>query len=116
LPVASYSLVSFAGFDFAGFDVGLVKGVDADDGANGGSGNFPAEEFLAKVQFRADDDADDRMAGFFESGDGGVHRTIIFFGEAEIGEDAVVAVDGRLADFFAITGMMPLPTLPVDRR
>ena len=93
-----------AGFDFAGFDVGLVEGVDADDGAGDGSGDFPAEEFLAEVEFGADDDADDGMAGFFESGDGGVHRAVVFLGEAQIGEDAVVAVDGGLADFFAIDG------------
>ena len=94
----------FTGFDFAGFDIGLVKSVDANDGACGGGGDFPAEKFLAEVEFCADDDADDGMAGFFESGDGGVHGAIIFLGEAEIGEDPVVSVHGGLADFFAIDG------------
>ena len=37
----------FARFDFAGFDVGLIESVDADDGAGDGGSNFPAEKFLA---------------------------------------------------------------------
>jgi len=44
------------------------------------------------------------MPGFFESGDRGIHRAVVFFGEAQIGEDAIVAVDCWLADFFAIDG------------
>ena len=39
----------FPGFDFAGFDVGLIEGVDADDGAGNGGGDLPAEKFLAEI-------------------------------------------------------------------
>src|SRR5882757_1805014 len=91
-----------AGLDFAGFDVGLVEGVDADDGARRGSGNFPAEKFLAEVELAAENYADDGMPGFFDSGDGRVRGPVVFPGEAQIGEDTIVAVDCWLADFFAI--------------
>ncbi len=39
----------FFGFDLAGFHIRLIEGVDADDGAGDGGGDFPAEEFLAEI-------------------------------------------------------------------
>ena len=36
------------GYDFAGFDVGLVEGVDPEYGARDGSSNLPAEKFWPK--------------------------------------------------------------------
>src|SRR4029077_17322428 len=62
------------------------------------------EEFLADVELGPEDDADDGVSGFFESGDSGVHRAVVFLGEAQRGEDAIVAVDGGLADFLAVYG------------
>ena len=50
----------------------------------------------------ADNDADDGMPGLFEGGDRCVHGAIIFLGEADVGEHAVVAVNRGLADFFAV--------------
>ena len=58
--------------DLAGFDIGLVEGVDADDRAGDRGGDFPAEEFLAEIVNVGERDADDRMAGLFERRDFGV--------------------------------------------
>src|SRR5260370_32259800 len=44
------------------------------------------------------------MPGFFESSDGGVHGPVVFFGKTKMGEGPVVAVDGGLANFFAVDG------------
>src|SRR5258708_30791226 len=39
----------FLCFDLAGLDVGLVEGVDADDGARHCRSDFPPEKFLAEI-------------------------------------------------------------------
>ncbi len=93
-----------AGFDFAGFDVRLIERIDADNGAGDGSGNFPAKEFLAERVDVRKGDANDGMTGFFESGDGGILGFVGFGGQAQIGEDTVVAVSLRLGKLFAIHG------------
>src|SRR5450432_1407289 len=94
----------FFGFNFAGFDVGLIEGVDADDRACDGGGNFPAEEFLAEVVDIVDGDAYDGMAGGFKSADGGILGFVGGGFEAQIGEDAIVAVGVEFRERFAIDG------------
>src|SRR5438874_11498742 len=39
----------FSRFDFAGFVVGLIEGIDSDDGARDGSGDLPTEVFLTEI-------------------------------------------------------------------
>ncbi len=102
------------GDDLAGFDIGLVESVDAEDGSGDGGGNFPAEEFLAQVVDVGDSDVDDGVAGFFERGDLGVLRRVRRAFETKVGEDAVVTINGGSPRFSRSTGMMPLPSLPVD--
>ena len=53
----------FAGLDLAGFDVGLIERIDADDRAGDGSRDLEAEEFLADMFGRFQLDAHHRMAG-----------------------------------------------------
>src|SRR6266436_1029565 len=56
----------FLCFDLAGLDVRLVEGVDADNGARDGSGDFPAEKFLAKIVSVRQSDANDGVPRLFE--------------------------------------------------
>ncbi len=65
----------FASGDFAGFDVGLIEGVDADYRTGHGDGNLPAEEFRTEVVAIGNIDADDGMAGLFEERDGVILRS-----------------------------------------
>src|SRR5260370_19449115 len=59
-------------FDLARLDVRLVEGVDADDGACNGRGDFPAEKFLAEVVNVRQGDTPDRMPGLFGLGNPGL--------------------------------------------
>jgi len=85
---------------FAGFHVGLIERVDAEDRARHRRGDFPAEEFLSQVVFGGQNNAHNRVAGSLER----VHRRFLrlvgFVAEAEIGEDAVVAVGRGLDQLF----------------
>src|SRR5262249_24781881 len=68
----------FGGLDFAGFDIRLIEGIDADDRTGNRSCNFPAEKFLAdgvRVRHR---DANDGMAGLFEGGYSSILRFVRF--------------------------------------
>ena len=103
------------GFDLAGFDVGLIERVDADDRAGHGRRDFPAEKFLAQVVDIRHGDADDRLAGLFERVDGSVLLRIGRAVETQIGEHAIVAINVRRARCCSrSTGIRPLPSLPVD--
>ena len=62
----------FFGFDLAGFDVRLVEGVDANDLARDGRGDFPAEKFLAESISVRQSDSYDRMPGLFQGGNRGI--------------------------------------------
>src|SRR5690348_14203700 len=94
----------FARFHFAGFDIGLIEGVDADDGTGDGGGDFPAKKFLADRVGIGNGDADDRMACLFDGGDGGVLRLVWFGGQPKVSENAIVAVELRLCELFTVDG------------
>src|SRR5712671_3125683 len=82
----------FARGDFAGFDVRLVEGVDADDRTGHGRRDLPAEKFFADGIGILHGDAHYRVACFLEGGDGDVLRLVGCRFEAEIGEYAIRAV------------------------
>ena len=88
--------------DLAGFDVGLIEGVDADDRARDGGRNLPAEEFLPQVVDVGDGDPNDRVPGFFERRDFGVLRGVGRGFQTKVGEDAIVAINVGRAECFAI--------------
>src|SRR5579859_440973 len=94
----------FSCFNFAGFDVGLIERVDADDSARDGSGNFTAEKFLAERVGIRQDDADDGVAGFRE----GIHSGGLLFVriglQTQIRENAIVAVQFGVRESFAVNG------------
>ena len=98
----SYADVSCLVDDLARFDVGLIEGVDPEDRARDRGRNFPAEEFLSQVVDVGHGDAHDRMPGFFERGHLGILRRVGRSLEPNVGEDAVVSVHVRRAQFFAI--------------
>src|SRR5260370_41385124 len=81
-----------ASFDFAGFDVGLIEGVDPDDGSSDGGGDLPAEKFLAEVVSVADRNANHWMSGGFEGGNFGVLRGVGGGIETNIRKNSVAAV------------------------
>src|SRR5260370_6870388 len=60
------------GFDLAGFDVGLVEGVNADQGAGDGSSYFPAEKFLTASIGAWEDESNPGVPGLFQSGPRGI--------------------------------------------
>src|SRR5437588_8628192 len=51
--------------DFAGFDVGLIEWIDADDRTGNRGRNFPTKKFLAKIVNVLDCDAHDWLPGAF---------------------------------------------------
>ena len=85
-------------------DVGLIEGVDADQRARDGGGELPAEELRAHIVGIAQRQAHDRLPRRFEAGDGGVLGGIEAFVRAQVDEDAVLAVDGGIAQRFALDG------------
>src|SRR5258708_37697368 len=90
------------GFDLAGFDVRLVEGVDADDGACDGGGDFPAKKFLAEIIGVRQSDAHDGMPSFFERSDRGILGLVRLRCQTHISENAIVAIGSRLGEAFAI--------------
>src|SRR5437879_432501 len=92
----------FLGFDFARFDIRLVEGVDAEDGACDGGGDFPAEEFLPEIVSILESDAHDGMPGPFEGGNRGILRLVWLRGQPQISEDPIVAIGGWLGWALAI--------------
>ena len=95
-------MVSFLRFDLASFHIGLIEGVDPDDRPGDRRRDFPAEEFLADIVDVGKLDAYNGLARLFESGDGGVLRLIRLGLQTEIREHAIVAVNRRLAERFAV--------------
>ena len=92
----------FLGLDLAGFDVGLVECVDAEDRSGYRGGNFPAEEFLAEVIRVGHSDVDNGMPCFFECGDFGVLCRVRRGFQSDVGEDPVLAIHSRCCQRFAI--------------
>src|SRR6266478_2494633 len=102
----------FLGFDLTGLDVRLVEGVDADDGAGDGSGDFPAEKFLAESIRIRERDAHDGVPGLFERGNRGILRLVGLRSQAQIREYAIVAIGCRLGEALAIDGNDALADFP----
>ena len=82
----------FAGLDLGGFDVGLVERVDAEHGAGDRRCHFEAEELLAEMVDRLQDDADHGMSGCLQRGEATVMRGIVVAFDADVDEEAVVAI------------------------
>ena len=83
---------------FAGFDVGLVEGVDVQQGAGDRGCHFPAEEFLSDIQAVGQRNTHHGLARGLQRGECGV--VLILAVEADGHEQAVVAVHlGRAGDF-----------------
>ena len=95
----------------AGFDVGLIERIDADDRAGNGRGDLPAEEFLADLVAIGDVDAHDGMTGPFERGDGVVLRGIGLGRQPHIDEQAVLAVDLGVPERLGVDWHEPLAEL-----
>src|SRR5436190_2974608 len=85
----------FAGFNLAGFDVRLVKSVDADDRAGNSSSNFPAEEFLAEIVGILNSDTHSWLPGLLERSHLGILISIGRRFESQIREYTIVAVSLR---------------------
>ena len=97
IPFCSYSVVSFLRLDLAGFDVGLIEGVDADDRAGDRGGDFPAEEFLAEVVDVCRPSM--RTTGWPAFSSAATAASCASFGSVvkpQVGEHAIVAVNRRL--------------------
>ena len=90
------------GYDFAGFDVGLIEGVDPEDGACDRGRNFPPKEFLSEVVDVRQGDAHYRVSGFFKRGDLGILRRVRCALQPKVGEDTVVSIHVRRAELLAI--------------
>ena len=100
-----------AGLDLAGLDVGLIEGIDADDGAGHGDGDLPAEELLEQHLSIGQGDADHRLAGLLEVAGRLVAGDVILAVQAQIGEQAIGAVHGRMAERFGVDGNEALALL-----
>ena len=92
----------FAGLDLGGLDVGLVERIDAEHGAGDRGRDLEAEEFLADMVDRFHHDADHRMPGLFQRGELVVMAAVVFAFGAKVDEEAVVAVDGGIAERLAV--------------
>ena len=75
-------------------DVGLVEGVDSEDGTGDGGGELPAEELATQGVTVSEGEAQDGMACGGEAVYVGVQRIVGVASEAEGDEEAVAAVGG----------------------
>src|SRR5260221_13242404 len=102
--------------DLAGLDIGLIERVDTDDRAGDRGGDLPAKELLAELVTVFERDAHDRLTGALQRIDGAILcnvRTVI---EADIGEQAVAAVDGGRSGRLRLPpGHPPPPPAPPPR-
>ena len=80
----------------------MIEGVDAENRSRYRRRNFPAEKLLAKVVRVGHRDANYRMPRFFERGDLRVLCRVGCGFQANIGKDAVVAINIRRRQLFAI--------------
>src|SRR6266550_3476194 len=88
--------------NLAGFNVRLVKCVNAEDGTCNCGCDLPSVKLLTEVVVIAHCDTDNRMAGFFECGDLCVLLRVSRRLESQVGEDAILAVDLRPANRFTV--------------
>src|SRR5690606_21092998 len=93
---------NLAGGDLGGFDIRLVKRVDAHNAAGDGGGKFPAIEFGGDVEPVGELDADDRVAGGVECAE--IDIVVGGAGELEINEDPVGAIAYGGLKRFALDG------------
>src|SRR6267154_5244852 len=92
----------FTSGDFAGFDVRLVEGVDADDRTGHGCRDLPAEKLFADGVRILHGDPDDRLARFLQRFDSGILRAIGRGLEPEIREYAIRTVVFGRGHAFAV--------------
>src|SRR5208283_1724454 len=91
--------------------VRLVEGVDAHHRTSYSGRHLPGKELGKDFVEIGNLDVDDRMAGGLESGDFGVLTLVSRSRVADVGEDAIVAVDLRRGNSFAIHGRNALAQL-----
>ena len=91
-----------AGLDLGGFDVGLVERVDAEHRARHRGRHLEPEKFLADMVDRLHDDAHHGMPGRFQRGELFVMRGVVLAFGADVDEEAIVAVQRRIAQRFAV--------------
>ena len=82
----------FAGLDLGRLDIRLVERIDAEDRAGHSGCDLEAEELLADMVDRLQDDADHGMPGMFERGELLVMRGVVLALGAQIDEETIVAV------------------------
>src|ERR1700694_2719538 len=90
------------GYDFARFDVGLIEGVDPEDGACDRGRNFPAKELLPEIVDVGYGNAYDRVPGFFQRGDLGILHRVGGALQPEVGESSVITIYLGCAELFAV--------------
>src|SRR5258708_39366390 len=90
------------GFDLAGLDVGLVEGVDADDGARHSRSDLPPEKFLAEIVNIRERNAHNRVPGLFKRGNRSVLSLIGLCREPQVSKHSIVTIHRRLREAFPI--------------
>ena len=90
------------GLDLGVLDVGLVERIDAEHGASDRGRELEPEEFLPDMLDRFHDDPDDRMPGSFQRDQRVVMLSVVFAFGAQVDEEAVIAVQGRIAKRLAV--------------
>ncbi len=77
--------------------VRLVEGIDAEDSARGGGGNFPAYEFLPQIPKILQLNGDHRLACFTQQDHTALQHLIRGVLHAEVDENPILSVNGWLA-------------------
>jgi len=91
----------FATGDLGRFDVGLVEGIQAEQGARDRDRDLPAKNFLDEIERVGDLDPNDRMARGFECFEPGVSiRGRSVARECDVDENAVVRVPRGIGEVF----------------
>jgi len=105
----------FLGLDLAGFNVGLVESINADDGACNSGRDFPSKEFLAKIVNIGSVIRTTGCPAFSRAATAASWALLGFEGQAQIGKDAIVAIGRWLGEAFAVNGNNAFADfLPVD--
>src|SRR5260370_10721948 len=90
----------FLCFDLAGLDVGLVEGVDADDGAGHCRSDFPPEKFLAEIVNIRKRNTHNRVPALFKRGNRSVLSLIGLCCKSQVIKHSIAAIDRRLREAF----------------
>src|SRR5712692_5055638 len=94
-------------FDLAGLHVGLVEGIDADDGSRYSRSDLPPEKFLAQIVNIRERNAHNGVPGLFKRGNRSVLSLIGLCCESQVSKHSIVAIDRRLREAFPIHGNDP---------